>query len=60
MPPYYINEKKNKEYSLLTREEEEIKKAKIQDENVILKHGFNEESFKGEPYHGRKNKKKNK
>jgi hypothetical protein len=54
---YWESEKKNKEYSFLTREEEEIKKEKLQDDNELLRHGFNDESFKGDPYHGRKNKK---
>lgn len=55
---YWKEQRKNKQYSFLTREEEEFKKAKIQDDNVLLKHGFNDESFKGAPYHGRQNKKK--
>ena len=51
-------ELKLKEYSFLTKEEQEIKKGKERDLITLYSHGFDSESFKGEPYHGRKNKKK--
>ena len=53
------NERKKKEvvYSFLTREEKELKEARKLDQYNLYRHGFNDESFKGKPYHGRKNKK---
>lgn len=52
-------ERKKKEtvYSFLTREEKELKKQKELDQYNLYRHGFDDESFKGNPYHGRKNKK---
>lgn len=49
---------KAKSYSFLTREEEHIKKSKLEDGWKIESYGFDSESFRGEGYHGRKNKKK--
>lgn len=53
-------EKKNKEYSFLSKSE--LEKLKSKDLDIIKRDskGFNEESFKGDFYHGRKNKRKNK
>lgn len=51
------DELSKKSYSMLTREEERLKKESELDEIKIESHGFNERSFKGKPYHGRKNKK---
>lgn len=50
--------KKNKVYNFLTKSEMEVKASKIQDNEILFRHGFDEESFRGEYYHGRKNKKK--
>lgn len=58
MNKQYEIARKNKEYSFLTREEEALKKSKLEDLWKLEKAGFDSESFKGEPYHGRKNKKK--
>jgi hypothetical protein len=45
-------------YSFLTKSEIEQKKSRLEDGYNLYRHGFNDESFKGNPYHGRKNKKK--
>lgn len=46
-----------KEYSFLSKEEVLLQKEKELDKIKLLKHGFDEESFKGEHYHGQKRKK---
>lgn len=55
----YKKRQKEKEYSFLTQSE----KARIEQRKIDLikrdSHGFDEESFKGEHYHGQKRKKKN-
>lgn len=54
-------QRKLKKYNFKTQQEIEakllLKKLKLENDNNILRHGFNDESFKGEHYHGRKNKK---
>lgn len=49
--------KKQIVYSFLTREEKELKEARKLDQYNLYRHGFDDESFKGEPYHGRKKNK---
>lgn len=49
--------KKQIVYSFLTRQEKELKEARKLDQYNLYRHGFDDESFKGKPYHGRKNKK---
>lgn len=51
---------KEKAYSLLTLDEQMLKALASDDLWKIESHGFNSESFKGEGYHGRQNKNKNK
>lgn len=51
--------RKQKQYSMLTRVETQLKKEKELDALKLLSHGFDDESFKGEHYHGQKRKKKN-
>lgn len=50
-------QKKNIVYSFMTKQEVELKRLKALDQYNLERHGFNNESFKGNPYHGRKNKK---
>jgi hypothetical protein len=54
--------RKEKRYSFKTKTEIEAKmlleKTRLENNNNILRHGFDNESFRGEHYHGRKNKKK--
>lgn len=52
--------KSEKAYCMLTSKELEIRKEAENDLIKIQSHGFNEDSFKGEEYHGQKRKKKNK
>ena len=51
--------KKQKEYSFLTKSEIEIRESKKEDPWKIQSHGFREDCFRGKEYHGRKNKKIN-
>lgn len=48
---------KQKEYSFLTKTEIKIRESRKEDILKIESHGFDKNSFKGEGYHGRKNKK---
>lgn len=50
--------KADRSYSFLTKLEQAIKDGKIKNQVDMERHGFSEESFHGEEYHGRKNKKK--
>lgn len=50
--------KKEIVYSFLTKEEIKLKEEKERDIYSLYRHGFDDDSFKGEHYHGRKNKKK--
>lgn len=50
-------QKKKTVYSFMTKQEVELKRLKALDQYNLERHGFNNESFKGNPYHGRKNKK---
>lgn len=50
--------RKQRQYSMLTREETRLKEEKEIDALKLLSHGFDDESFKGEHYHGQKRKKR--
>ena len=52
-------QKKQIVYSFLTKEEKALKEEKLKDQYNLYRHGFDDDSFKGEHYHGRKNKKSN-
>lgn len=54
---YWKLEEKLKEYSFYTWEEIKERKEKEEERWRLQKRGFDENSFKGEHYHGRKNKK---